>query len=57
MALQAARCSIPGVMTAAWLAKSLPLEALRELVLAVVVSVRVTVLRTGMRCDADVPGS
>lgn len=46
---------IPGVMAAVWLVKSLPLGALRVLVLAVVVYVSVTLLRAGMGRDADVP--
>jgi uncharacterized membrane protein YfcA len=44
---------IPGVMAAVWLVKSLPLEALRVLVLAVVVYVSVTLLRSAMGLDAD----
>jgi uncharacterized membrane protein YfcA len=39
---------IPGVMAAVWLVKSLPLGALRVLVLAVVVYASVTLLRAGM---------
>ncbi len=39
---------IPGVMAAVWLVKSLPLEALRVLVFAVVLYVSVTLLRAGM---------
>ena len=39
---------IPGVMAAVWLVKSLPLGALRVLVLAVVAYVAVTLLRAGM---------
>ena len=46
---------IPGVVVAVWLVKSLPLEALRVLVLAVVVYVAITLLRSGMRRDAQVP--
>ena len=46
---------IPGVMVAVWLVKSLPLEALRVLVLAVVVYVSFTLLRAGLRGDAAVP--
>jgi uncharacterized membrane protein YfcA len=42
---------IPGVMVAVWLVKSLPLEALRGLVLAVVVYVAFTLLRSGMGRD------
>jgi len=38
---------IPGVMVAVWLVKSLPLEALRVLVLVVVLYVSVTLLRRG----------
>jgi uncharacterized membrane protein YfcA len=45
---------IPGVMAAVWLVKSLPLGALRVLVLAVVVYVSVTLLRSGLGRDADV---
>jgi len=48
---------IPGVIVAVWLVKSLPLGALRVLVLAVVVYVSVTLLRSGMGRDADVPAS
>ncbi|HEY6928468.1 MAG TPA: TSUP family transporter, partial [Thermoanaerobaculia bacterium] len=40
---------IPGVMVAVWLVKSLPLEALRVLVLAVVLYVAASLLRSGMR--------
>ncbi len=39
---------IPGVMAAVWLVKSLPLGALRVLVLGVVLYVAVTLLRAGM---------
>ncbi|MGE5346647.1 MAG: sulfite exporter TauE/SafE family protein [Acidithiobacillales bacterium] len=39
---------IPGVIVAVWLVKSLPLGALRVLVLAVVLYVAVTLLRSGM---------
>jgi uncharacterized membrane protein YfcA len=39
---------IPGVMVAVWLVKSLPLEALRVLVFAVVVYVAIMLLRSGM---------
>jgi len=46
---------IPGVMAAVWLVKSLPLEALRWLVLVVVMYVSVTLLRAGMSRDADAP--
>ncbi|MEO8431108.1 MAG: sulfite exporter TauE/SafE family protein [Acidobacteriota bacterium] len=46
---------IPGVIAAVWLVKSLPLEALRVLVLAVVVYVSITLLRAGMGREADVP--
>ncbi|HEX7137313.1 MAG TPA: sulfite exporter TauE/SafE family protein [Vicinamibacterales bacterium] len=45
---------VPGVMAAVWLVKSLPLEALRVLVLAVVGYVSVTLLRSGIRTDAEV---
>ena len=40
---------IPGVLVAVWLVQSLPLEALRWLVLAVVVYASVTLLRAGMQ--------
>jgi uncharacterized membrane protein YfcA len=39
---------IPGVMIAVWVVKSLPLEALRVLVLAVVVFAAFTLLRSGL---------
>jgi uncharacterized membrane protein YfcA len=39
---------LPGVITAVWLVKSLPLEGLRVLVLAVVLYAAVTLLRAGM---------
>jgi len=45
---------IPGVMAAVWLVKSLPLEALRVLVLAVVAYVSFTLLRSGIRANAEV---
>jgi uncharacterized membrane protein YfcA len=48
---------IPGVMAAVWLVKSLPLGALRVLVLAVIVYVSITLLRSGMGRDADVADS
>jgi uncharacterized membrane protein YfcA len=48
---------IPGVIVAVWLVKSLPLEALRLLVLAVVVYVAISLLRSGTVRDADVPDS
>jgi len=56
LALELTLGGIPGVMAAVWLVKSLPLEALRALVLAVVVYVSVTLLRSGMSRDARVPG-
>jgi uncharacterized membrane protein YfcA len=56
-ALALALGGIPGVMAAVWLVKSLPLGALRVLVLAVVVYVSVTLLRAGMARDANVPAS
>ncbi len=40
---------IPGVIVAAWLVQSLPLEALRWLVLVVVVYASATLLRAGLR--------
>jgi uncharacterized membrane protein YfcA len=46
---------IPGVIVAVWLVKSLPLEALRVLVLAVVLYVAVTLVRASVRRDAVVP--
>ena len=48
-ALGLALGGIPGVVVAVWLVKSLPLETLRVLVLAVVLYVAVTLLRAGMR--------
>jgi uncharacterized membrane protein YfcA len=48
---------IPGVMAAVWLVKSLPLEGLRVLVLAIVTYASVTLLRSGMSRDPDVPDS
>jgi len=42
------------VMIAVWVVKSLPLEALRVLVLAVVVYASVTLLRSGL--DRGQPG-
>jgi len=45
---------IPGVMAAVWLVKSLPLEALRVVVLVVVGYVSVTLLRSAFRANADV---
>jgi uncharacterized membrane protein YfcA len=54
-ALGLATGGIPGVMAAVWLVKSLPLGALRALVLAVVVYVAVTLLRSGMHRDPDTP--
>jgi uncharacterized membrane protein YfcA len=46
---------IPGVMAAVWLVESLPLGALRALVLAVVLYVAVTLLRSGIHRDPDTP--
>ena len=43
---------IPGVVVAVWLVKSLPLGALRWLVLVVVAYASVTLLRAGMRGGA-----
>jgi uncharacterized membrane protein YfcA len=43
---------IPGVIVAAWLVRSLPLDALRWLVLVVVAYASVTLLRAGLRDDA-----
>jgi uncharacterized membrane protein YfcA len=40
---------IPGVIVAAWLVQSLPLGALRWLVLVVVAYAAVTLLRAGLR--------
>jgi uncharacterized membrane protein YfcA len=45
---------IPGVMAAVWLVKSLPLDALRWLVLMVVASASVGLLRSGIRSHAGV---
>ena len=56
-ALALALGGIPGVLAAVWLVKSLPLEALRVLVLAVVLYVAVTLLRSGLSRDADVRDS
>jgi uncharacterized membrane protein YfcA len=46
---------IPGVIVAVWLVKSLPLGALRVVVLAVVLYAAVTLLRAGLGRDARVP--
>jgi uncharacterized membrane protein YfcA len=46
---------IPGVIVAVWLVKSLPLGALRVLVLAVVLYVAVTLLRSGIHRDPRTP--
>jgi uncharacterized membrane protein YfcA len=46
-ALGLALGGVPGVMAAVWLVKSLPLGALRDLVLVVVLYVAVTLLRAG----------
>lgn len=56
MALGLTLGGIPGVIVAVWLVKSLPLGALRVVVLAVVVYVAVTLLRSAMGRDADVQG-
>jgi uncharacterized membrane protein YfcA len=48
---------IPGVLTAVWLVKSLPLEGLRVLVLAVVLYASATLLRSGLSRGPDVPDS
>ncbi len=48
---------IPGVIVAAWLVQSLPLEALRWLVLVVVAYAAVTLLRAGLRGSASVADS
>jgi uncharacterized membrane protein YfcA len=45
---------IPGVLVAVWLVTSLPLEALRWLVLVVVAYAAATLLRAGSRSDAPV---
>jgi uncharacterized membrane protein YfcA len=42
---------IPGVIVAAWLVQSLPLDALRWLVLAVVGYAAITLLRSGLRTE------
>jgi uncharacterized membrane protein YfcA len=44
---------VPGVVVAVWLVKSLPLGALRGLVLVVVAYASATLLRAGLRGDAD----
>ena len=46
---------IPGVVGAVWFVKSLPLAALRLLVLIVVVYASATLLRAGIRTSADLP--
>ena len=43
----------PGVIAAVWLVKSLPLDALRWLVLIVVAYTSVGLIRSGMRSDAE----
>ena len=48
MALGLAVGGLPGVMVAVWLVQSLPIEALRAVVLAVVLYAAVTLLRAGM---------
>jgi uncharacterized membrane protein YfcA len=52
-ALGLALGGIPGVIVAAWLVQSLPLDALRWLVLIVVVYTSVTLLRAGLRVADD----
>jgi uncharacterized membrane protein YfcA len=54
-ALALALAGIPGVTVAVWLVKSLPLEGLRVLVLAVVLYAAVTLLRTGSSRGVDIP--
>jgi uncharacterized membrane protein YfcA len=54
-ALALALAGIPGVMIAVWVVKSLPLAALRILVLAVVVYVAVSLLRSGSSRGVDIP--
>jgi uncharacterized membrane protein YfcA len=46
---------IPGVIVAAWLVQSLPLEALRWLVLVVVAYAALTLLRAGLRKEVTAP--
>ena len=46
---------IPGVVVAAWLVQSLPLAALRWLVLVVVTYAALTLLRAGLRGEVTVP--
>jgi uncharacterized membrane protein YfcA len=46
---------IPGVIVAAWLVQSLPLAALRWLVLVVVTYAALTLLRAGLRHEVPVP--
>jgi uncharacterized membrane protein YfcA len=51
---------IPGVLVAAWLVQSLPLDALRWVVLVVVLYSAVSLLRAGLRggpAQAPAPGS
>jgi len=57
VALGLALGGIPGVITAVWLVKSLPLGALRVLVLAVVLYVATTLLRAGMSTSFPSPPS
>jgi uncharacterized membrane protein YfcA len=57
MALALMLGGIPGVAVAVWLVKSLPLEGLRVLVLAVVLYASVTLLRSGMSRGPEVPDS
>jgi len=56
-ALGLALGGIPGVMAAVWLVKSLPLEGLRVLVLAVVLYAAATLLRSGISGGSDAPKS
>src|SRR5262249_40739568 len=51
-ALGLTAAGIPGVIAAVWLVKSLPLGALRWLVLAIVAYTSAALLRSGMRSDA-----
>jgi uncharacterized membrane protein YfcA len=46
---------IPGVIVAAWLVQSLPLDVLRWVVLVIVVYTSLTLLRSGWRGDAFAP--
>src|SRR5262245_8123140 len=53
-ALGLTAAGVPGVIVAVWLVKSLPLDALRWLVLIVVAYTSAGLLRSGMRGDAGV---